>query len=230
MYKATFDRVAQLFSKEPYTGEFNVAREDYFRRTGKVFQDDPIFEVRMTAFLEWYVLDRLLWDSGVPPVRLYRLKYKETLEEPEVRILEGLEKSVHSLFLLTGRDRDRYVIEDFRTKVRHHVSERHAIPGVHRGDILDARIVKIGGEVFFSDAVWIHPSDAAPFLEAESRKKREGDLDSWHAFLFDLAYMKLKRERFAHVPTAQIYDWALFARDRAETERRSTDLTAGGTG
>lgn len=228
MYKAAFDRVAQLFSRAPYASEFDAARQDYFRRTGKVFQDEPVFECRMNAFLEWYLLDRLLWDSGIPPIRLYRLKHKETLEQREIDILLGLEQGLHSLFFLTGRERNRYVIEDFRTRKKYHVSERHTLPGVHRSDILDARIVQIGEPTLFSEALWVHPSDAAPFIVKESEKKRKEGLEAWRGFLLDLAYMKLKRERFAHVPTDQIYDWGMFQRDRSETERRSADAAAGG--
>jgi hypothetical protein len=227
MYKAAFDRVAQSFSGSPYTGEFNVAREDYFRRTGKVFQDDPLFETRMTSFLEWYLLDRLLWDSGIPPVRLHRLKCRDMMDEGEVGILLSLETSVHSLFLMSGLDRNRYLVEDLRSGERMQVSERHAVPGAHRGDILDARIVTIGEESFFSDALWVHPADAGEFITAEAKAKRKEGEEEWRNFLFDLAYMKLKRERFEHVPTSQIYDWNLFARDRAETDRRSAHLSQG---
>ena len=224
MYRATLDRVAQLFSAAPYNGEFNVAREDYFRRTGKVFQDGPMFESRMTAFLEWFLLERWLWDSGIPPIRLYRLKYSETLEEREVAILKSLEESIHSLFRLTSRDRECFSMEDLRTGQKHAVLERlHPLVGAHRGDILDARILQIGDEKFCSDALWIHPSDANSFIEAESKVRRGRDLDGWRSFLFDLAYMRLKRERYAHVPTNQIYDWGMFARDRAEMDRRSAD-------
>ncbi|MFH1262594.1 MAG: hypothetical protein V1495_04000 [Pseudomonadota bacterium] len=228
MYKATLDRVAQIFSAEPYLGEFSIAREDYFRRTGKVFQDEPMFEIRMTACLEWYLLDRLLWDTGIPPIRLYRLKYRETLEERENEILVGLEKSIHSLFRVTGQGESRYVVEDLRTLESHEVSAQHPLAGVHRGDLLDARILELGDDRFFTDALWIHPSDAAPFITEEARKSREKGLETWETILMGLAYMKLKRERFSHVPTDQVYDWGMFERDRFETERRTVDAAGGG--
>jgi hypothetical protein len=156
------------------------------------------------------------------------LKYKETLEARDLRALLGLEKSIHSLFLLSGWDRGRYAIQDLRTEESHHVSEHHAIPGLHRGDILDARIVTLGEEPTLSDAVWVHPSDSVPFIAGEAKKRRAGDIETWRSFLFDLAYMKLKGERYAHVETDKIYDWNMFQRDRAETERRSLDTPAGG--
>ena len=45
------------------------AREEYFERAGKVFDDDAeLFEGRMASFLEWYVLERPLAGIGLPPV------------------------------------------------------------------------------------------------------------------------------------------------------------------
>ena len=46
------------------------AREEYFERAGKVFDDDAeLFEGRMASFLEWYVLERPLRATALTPVR-----------------------------------------------------------------------------------------------------------------------------------------------------------------
>src|SRR5205814_10081922 len=53
------DRLAERYSEREHRLEAMRAREEYFDRAGKVFDDDAeLFEGRMAAFLEWYVLER----------------------------------------------------------------------------------------------------------------------------------------------------------------------------
>src|SRR4051812_49836245 len=63
------DRLAERYSEREHKLEAMRAREEYFDRAGKVFDDDAeLFEGRMASFLEWYVLDRPLAGAGLTPV------------------------------------------------------------------------------------------------------------------------------------------------------------------
>ena len=62
------DRLVERFSAGEHKLTAMRAREEYFERAGKVFDDDAeLFDGRMASFLEWYVLERPL-DDGAPPV------------------------------------------------------------------------------------------------------------------------------------------------------------------
>ena len=54
--QALLDRV--VTEAAAHAGELVAAREEWDARTGKVFDDDPLYEERTAAFLEWYVLER----------------------------------------------------------------------------------------------------------------------------------------------------------------------------
>ncbi|HEY4395303.1 MAG TPA: hypothetical protein VGP64_14635, partial [Polyangia bacterium] len=59
MIYALLDRLTERYSENEHRLEAMRAREEYFDRAGKVFDDDAeLFEGRMAAFLEWYVLER----------------------------------------------------------------------------------------------------------------------------------------------------------------------------
>ena len=63
------DRLAERYSEREHKLEAMRAREEYFDRAGKVFDDDAeLFEGRMASFLEWYVLERPLAGIGLTPV------------------------------------------------------------------------------------------------------------------------------------------------------------------
>lgn len=44
--------------------EFVVGKEEFFMRTGKVFFDDPVFENRMSYFVDWFLNERPLGPAG----------------------------------------------------------------------------------------------------------------------------------------------------------------------
>ena len=59
------DRLAERYSAGEHKIEAMRAREEYFERAGKVFDDDAeLFEGRMASFLEWYVLERPFRGGG----------------------------------------------------------------------------------------------------------------------------------------------------------------------
>ena len=59
MIYALLDRLTERYSENEHRLEAMRAREEYFDRAGKVFDDDAeLFEGRMASFLEWYVLER----------------------------------------------------------------------------------------------------------------------------------------------------------------------------
>jgi hypothetical protein len=205
MYEKVLEPVIQRYTSDRYLPELKVAREDFFRRAGKVHEDEPAFEVRMTAFLEWYLCDRPLWDSGVPPVRLYSEIFGETLLEDERSILQGLEKSIRSLFMLLSRKGERYRVRDLYDGSEFDVLERRAHVGINPGDIFDTRILLIGRQAVFSDAMIIHPVEAHPFIQQEAKSRKTDTRETFQDFLFGLALMKLKCDRFKHVPASQIY-------------------------
>ena len=69
MIHRLLDRLAERYSEREHKLEAMRAREEYFDRAGKVFDDDTeLFEGRMASFLEWYVLERPLAGIGLTPV------------------------------------------------------------------------------------------------------------------------------------------------------------------
>ena len=66
MIHRLLDRLAERYSEREHKLEAMRAREEYFDRAGEVFDDDAeLFDGRMAAFLEWYVLDRPMAGIGL---------------------------------------------------------------------------------------------------------------------------------------------------------------------
>ena len=66
-YQPYLDQLIEFASTEERKPELLAAKAEYFQRTGEVFEDDKQFEMRMASFLDYYLLDRKLPESGQTP-------------------------------------------------------------------------------------------------------------------------------------------------------------------
>ena len=55
MDNKSLEKMYQKYSDSPYESEIKQAKEEYFSFSGKVHQDDDLYESRMTLFFEWYI-------------------------------------------------------------------------------------------------------------------------------------------------------------------------------
>ncbi len=206
MYKKAFDQIAQYFGTDRFSEELGKAQEDYFHQTGKVFEDEPSYEPRMNAFFEWFLLDRPLFDYGIPPVRLYRVTFAEKIDSAMRMELLAYEQSYRSIFTYRSHKDGRVEVKELREKETLSVSEKHNYSGIRKGDLLDARLVQFGEERVFTDSMWVHPSEVTVLVTRELKKK-EWSFHDYEQFMFRLAYMKWKHEKYSHASVKQIYNW-----------------------
>jgi hypothetical protein len=205
LYKEAIEPVISHFASDRYVPEFTQAKEFYFQRTGKVFEDDPSFEVRMNSFLEWYIFDRVLVNAGVPPIRLYLLIYRDEMEPERRALLESLQHTNHSLFETLSVSSARLKVRDIYTDEVHDLPQQGIYAAVQKGDLLDSRLLNVKGEKSLSDAMWLHPREVGRWILDETEKVRAKGREEFKSFLFDLAYKKIKRDQYKHLNANDIY-------------------------
>ena len=124
------DELASRFAGSGYQAEITAAREEYFTRSGKVFEDDAeVHEARTVAFLEWYVIERPL-ASGLPPVIavLDDARTRSTAMErlQALASLAGSHRSLFDIAHVDGNVIDRDAgIPHRRVVVRRQPARRH---------------------------------------------------------------------------------------------------------
>ena len=86
----TFDEIVAEYAEGASRREVEQARRTFFDRSGKVSDDEPRFEERITAFLEWYALARPLDDARIEPLgraALRRLARVEAARPDRLRVV-----------------------------------------------------------------------------------------------------------------------------------------------
>jgi hypothetical protein len=180
------------------------AREEYFERAGKVFDDDAeLFDGRMASFLEWYVLERPQAGAGAPPV-VSALAETGKWSPVERRGLAHLASSHHSLFELYGVADHVLDVEDIVGGARFQVVERRKTIGFSPGDVFEARIVWDGETPVFGRTFLFHPPDARQVVLdwVEAAVERSVARDE---ILFQLSRNHIRWHRLGHTGAAKIY-------------------------
>lgn len=158
---ALFDQLASEFAAAPFREQIAAAREEYFARAGKVFEDDAeAYEARMVAFLEWYVVERPL-PEGRPPVLVALERTPADAGNADRRLaLARIATSHRSLFDIAEVKGNRVELEDILGGARFSVVERRSTIGFEEGAIVEARVVWDGAEPLFAKTFLFHPRDA----------------------------------------------------------------------
>ena len=194
------DELAQGFAAR-HRDEAARAKDEYFDRAGKVFEDDgELFEARMASFLEWCVLERRLAD-GRPPV-LHALAVER--DDARQLALSSLACSHRSLFDVAHVEGSALELEDVIGGGRFRVLERRSTVGFEIGDIVEARLVWAGQGVVFGKTFLFHPRDAREQVLAhvDASIERKAPPDD---VMFLLSRLHLRWRRLGHVPAAKIY-------------------------
>jgi hypothetical protein len=199
------DELASRFAGSGYHAEISAAREEYFTRSGKVFEDDAeVFEARTVAFLEWYVIERPLV-SGLPPV-IAALEDARARPTPIDRLqaLASLAGSHRSLFDIAHVDGNAIELEDVLGGARFRVVERRSTIGFEVGALVETRVVWDGEQPVFAKTFLFHPRDArSEVLDFVDSALAAGT--DRNEIMFHLAQLYLRWHRHGHTNAVRIY-------------------------
>jgi hypothetical protein len=198
------ERLASVFAEGENKLEAMRAREYYFERAGKVFDDDgDLFESRMASFLEWYIIERSFCD-GPPPAERVVAGWGGQFSAEERRAAVHLVTSHRSLFELVSMTDERLELDDLIGGARFRVNERRSTAGFDPGSLFEARLLWDGQSVVFGKTFLFHPPDARErVLELVDKA---GDINTpAAAILFHLSRMHVRWHRFGHLGAAKIY-------------------------
>src|SRR5215831_624897 len=204
MIHRLLDRLAERYSEREHKLEAMRAREEYFDRAGKVFDDDAeLFEGRMAAFLEWYVLERPLAGIGLTPIAC-AIEEGGGLPADERRALAALATSHHSVFELFETAGETLDIEDLIGGGRFAVRERRKPLGMAAGDVFEARLVWEGDTLIFGRTFLFHPPDAREVVLEWVERAVSGGV-AREEILFHLSRQHIRWHRQGHVGAAKVY-------------------------
>ncbi len=204
MFHNQLEALTAFASQEEFKNELLTAKAEYFSRTGEVYEDDPSFELRMASFLDYYLLDRHLGLMGKTPAQIFC--EQPAASDEDITARRALTESIHSLWEVRKLGKEMIRLRNLFDGKDHDVYERRQPAGLKKGDLIEARLIPVQGKLLFSSAFCFHPEDAKkPVLKELKRlKKQQPDFDR-RAFIWSLAHMRLKLDRYRNIAVQDIY-------------------------
>jgi len=201
---AALDELIDRFGKGPYADEVVRARAAHAERTGRVFEDDELYEARTVAFLEWYVIERVATGATVPPAAL---TYRELRDAGDARadLVKALVTSQRSLYEVRALARGRIELLDLLGGAEFRVTEQRAMLGVEVGDVAELRLVGAHSEVRFGRTFIYHPKAArAAIVERARAMLAKGS--SRRDVIDQIAQLRVQVTRYRHMAPARVYE------------------------
>jgi hypothetical protein len=206
-YQPYFEELTKWATPEVRQAELLEAKAEFFRLTGEIFDDDKQLEMRMASFLEHYVFDRVSPHRGrTPAVELFeKLKVEAADRAP---FFEGFTQTLHGLYEVRKLGKGFVRVRELFDGDDHEVTERRALMGLNKGDIVEARLIPFGGALWFSAAFCYHPPGAfkAILKEVKRRRKQEPTRPRTE-LIYDCARRSLKADRYRQIAIEKIYDF-----------------------
>jgi hypothetical protein len=179
------------------------ARREYEERRGKVHQDDELWEPWSAAFVEWFVVERVVEGQRVP---LAAQTYRELpADDPRRAVVSALVTSHRSLFEVKSTARGEVELLDLLGGAAFVVDEQRALHGVEVGDVAELRLVGIGDEVRFGRTFVYHPKAARGAI-VERARSMFADGASRRDVIDQVAQLRVQVTRYRHMPAARVYE------------------------
>ena len=203
---AAIDAVVALCSRGEHAAEVLRAKTELEARQGQLFEDDALYEPRMSAFLEWYAVERPLSaevpGAGAAPVVWARTQGLPGVEDDMLAALAG---SQRSLFRMLETRPASVLLEDLIGGGLWEVDERRKIAGLGEGDLFEARLYGVRGRVVFGRDFLTHPLEAEAAIVELCTRAGRGDAAARLGACDKLASLRVKAERYRNLPAARLY-------------------------
>ncbi len=202
-----FDELVTWATPDDIKPDVIAAKAAWFEKTGEVFDDDRQLELRMAAFLEHYVCDRVSPALGQTPARArYELSLKT--ETPQrAAAFRAFTETIHGLFEVKRLAVHEVRMRSLFTGVDVDITERRTLMGLSVGDVLELRILPLNDKHYFLPSYCWHPRQAGPLLRQEAHRRRKAG-ESELELIWDAALRSMKVERYRQIAIEKIYDFS----------------------
>ncbi|MDP8255438.1 MAG: hypothetical protein P9M14_06795 [Candidatus Alcyoniella australis] len=198
-----YERLLQ-FSSEQFGTEIIEARIRYFATIGRVSESETGFEQHLTNFLDWYVFERKLNDSGRTPAELFFEQYGSGEDEEQRLVLEGFTKTRRSLFQVLKSGAEGVALCDLLERIKLCVIDPKP-RGFARKEIFQGRVIPVGECYYLSEALIFHPMRANRYIRNRARAHRKLERQAKENLLSELAQKRLQSDRYKHVDVLYFY-------------------------
>lgn len=205
VFDAVYEKLIHRYTTGDYTVEVADAKREFFENAGILNDESSEFELRMSQFLDWYLLTRELSVQHQAPVSSALSDMTDYWKADEKELIESLELVKHGIFeYLKSRGSDIYIKDLFEGK-KYVIKESEYILGFDREEVFEARLIPHEDNFVFTKGFCFHPAETRRFILKEVKKVKKLSRVDREALMFRLLKMRYKYEQYGHIRLDYIY-------------------------
>lgn len=196
-------KLSEYSLKPEFKLERQIARELYAISTGKVNDDDPFFEQRMTSFQEFFIFEYRLSEgfSGSTVYETFLFNGQGCYSLEQINDFEQMRNFRHSLFQVESHKNECLIVTDLIAQRQDcvHPLPEYSFAGFDLKQIFEGRLLTFKGKCYFTKAFILHSKLVKHIIEKNVEEFLEGN---------------------TYCEAAEVVDW------REELGRRNTLLSS----
>lgn len=181
-----------------------MAKEEFEKIAGQIYESDHSYEDRIKAFHNWYVLDRPLDIKGLTPLAYYLEYNANSLTQETLNGLKELEDNIHSVFEVLSKSRSGVKLRNLVDGIKYTAEDSDALAVVDKNAVFNSRIFHHGKKAYLSNYLIVHPDVVENIIRTEAKQVRKGKHEA-KPFLFRLLFFHSRFEQYKQMEPKNIY-------------------------
>ncbi len=170
MFKETLEQLFEFVAQHIPSEYIMIAKKEYQKTTGKIYEDDKSYNSRMALFLEWYLLDQ--YEPGTRQTVLENIIEDNSSSWTPDRLesYKDVSKNIQALFEIKKVRDNSVTVLDLFTDEKYQIEEEDSKLAFRKNDIFQGRIVPHNDKYFFTGYFCFHPNKTQRYIKGEAKK------------------------------------------------------------
>ena len=170
MLRETLEQLFEFVAQHIPSEQIMMAKKEYQKTTGEIYEDDKSYNSRMTLFLEWYLLDQ--YEPGTRQTVLENIIEDSSFSWTPDRLesYKDVSKNIQALFEIKKVRDNSVTVLDLFTDEKYQIEEEDSKLAFRKNDIFQGRIVPHNDKYFFTGYFCFHPNKTQRYIKGEAKK------------------------------------------------------------
>ena len=170
MLRETLEQLFEFVAQHIPSEQIMMAKKEYQKTTGEIYDDDKSYNSRMALFLEWYLLDQ--YEPGTRQTVLENIIEDNSFSWTPDRLesYKDVSKNIQALFEIKKVRDNSVTVLDLFTDEKYQIEEEDSKLAFRKNDIFQGRIVPHNDKYFFTGYFCFHPIKTQRYIKGEAKK------------------------------------------------------------
>ena len=170
MLRETLEQLFEFVAQHIPSEQIMMAKKEYQKTTGEIYEDDKSYNSRMALFLEWYLLDQ--YEPGTRQTVLENIIEDNSSSWTPDRLesYKDVSKNIQALFEIKKVRDNSVTVLDLFTDEKYQIEEEDSKLAFRKNDIFQGRIVPHNDKYFFTGYFCFHPKKTQLYIKGEAKK------------------------------------------------------------